>query len=200
MLNKKIGSNRSNPYEEKNAFWTELAIGQFGITLNFFSFLSIGFLAFIVEKNEISDLLKFNLSHQLDLTKIFTLLSLFTCFFSVVCSCLSILSRLYDLRLTRHTIWTRYRYYKEYKEDLRDDFLTLSNNFRKLLNNFCSTIRESDYYIKDEELSKIEFVKRKFQRLRYRNLYLGKLSWFMFGSQILLILFTTIFFMVSKII
>ncbi|HTN05265.1 hypothetical protein [Agriterribacter sp.] len=151
-------SDRSNPYEEKNAFWTELAIGQFGIALNFFSFLSIGFLAFIVEKNEISDLLKFNLSHQLDLTKNFILLSLITCFFSVICSCLSILSRLYDLRLTRHTIWTRYRYYKEHKEHLKDNFLKLNNNFIMLLDNFYSTIKKSDYYIKANSLNVIAII------------------------------------------
>ncbi len=193
-------SDRSNPYEERNAFWTELAIGQFGIALNFFSFLSIGFLAFVVEKNELSDLLKFNFDHQLDFTKIFILLSLITCFLSVICSCLSILSRLYDLRLTRHTIWTRYRYYKEHEEHLQDDFLELSSNFIRLLDNFYSTIGKSDYYIKDEELSEIGIVNQRFQELRYRNLYLGKLSWFMFGSQILLILFATLFFLISKII
>jgi hypothetical protein len=45
--------NRKDKYGERNRFWTEQALNQFGFTSNFFFIISLGFFTFLF--NQIKD-------------------------------------------------------------------------------------------------------------------------------------------------
>lgn len=172
-------------YDERNRFWTEQALNQFGTASNFFFLISLGFLAFLFGKDQISSIFSFEGS-EIDFALLFFAVSILFATLSLVASAITVLSRLYDLRLTRHIIWTRKRYYDKYSKLLSDAFIDLSGYTRLYqLKNFISTFRSESFIISDADIEKTEEFSLKFTNLRIRNLLLSRFSWWSMGVQIL---------------
>lgn len=202
------------PYDETNRFWTEQALNQFGTAANFFSLLSLGFLGYLIQDSRINTLFDINFEADISMNKIFLAASLFFILISVLSGCIVVLCRTHDLRLTRHTIWTRKRYWEEVEgrlaknpkdtsmKELPEDWIDLRPfNFCKLVTNLKSTIFRDDYFIRDDEIvavANIENLKIKFDALRLRNLLLGKLSWKIMSLQIITLFMAAAFYLSSK--
>jgi len=180
-------------YDERNRFWTEQALNQFGYTSNFFFLISLGFFAFLFEcvKDVSFDI--FNLQ------KILLVLAVTSAGISLVTSAFTVLSRLHDLRLTRHTIWIRKKSYDKFNREYPDDDLDLDDyGLCNQLGNFFSTLWRRHYFIKDEDIKNKETVNKKFTELRLRNLLLARFSWRMMNSQFVALAISLIFYLLSS--
>jgi hypothetical protein len=111
------------------------------------------------------------------------------------------MSRLFDLRLTRHTIWIRKKSYKKWEQEFEDNYVDISNEsiFSKLLT-FFGTWFKSNYFINDVDLNDFNKLNDKFQALRKRNLVLGNFSWNCLSGQIIFLsvgFFSYLFFLLT---
>ncbi len=184
-------------YDERHRFWTEQALNQFGTASNFFFLISLGFIAFLFGKEQISDIFSFEGS-GIDFSLLFFAFSILFAAVSLIASAITVLSRLYDLRLTRHIIWTRKRYYDKYSKLLSDAFIDLSGYNRWYqLRNFITTFRSESFIISDSDMENTEDFSLKFTNLRIRNLLLAKFSWWSMGVQILTLIISLCCFGIS---
>ncbi|MBP6185488.1 MAG: hypothetical protein KA479_11145 [Saprospiraceae bacterium] len=177
-------------YDERHRFWTGQALSQFGNANNYFIIVGLAMLGYFLEELGGKGRLVFT-GQKVDNSTTRLVLSSIFVFISVLCGTLVLLSRLYDLRLTRHIMTIRKAGYSEefgYKL-FSDDFIDIRNKKKYpmyaygWLKNFITTIWKRDYYIEDEELSQIA-VYEKFRKLRKRTLMLSSFSWMCFSWQI----------------
>ncbi len=194
-----VTENNSGKYDERHRFWTEQAISQFATTTNLFFIISMAFLAFLAGQKQIAQAFIINRSLDFSLSNFLIVLGLFSAFLSVFASGITVLSRLHDLRLSRHTIWIRKKWHESHKLEFLDNHIDLSNDTLWLqVSNFLSTILKKDYFITDLDIEKPEKCKNKFIALRKRNLLLGRFSWKSMNFQILTLLIGFILYVLSK--
>ncbi len=174
----------NNKYDDSNRFWTEQALNQFGATSNFFFFISLGLFAFLFDRHDIKSTFLIDFGLELNLSKLFLAFTILASFISLTASGLVVLSRLHDLRLTRHTIWVRLRSFAQHGHEFEDSYIDIKRyTLLNQLNNFWSTLRKREYFITDNDLSSPNIRDQKFLELRIRNLLLSRLSWTMVGLQ-----------------
>lgn len=174
--------NTNDKYGERNRFWTEQALNQFGFTSNFFFIISLGFFTFLFKEVKDKDLLLFEGGFYLP--KFLLIISVVSGAISIIAGALTVLSRLHDLRLTRHTIWIRKKSYDDFDIEYPDNHIDLDNySFWNQIENFFSTIWHRNYFIKDSEIVEKKKVKKKFSKLRLRNMLLARFSWKMINLQ-----------------
>jgi hypothetical protein len=185
-------------YDERHRFWTEQALNQFGTASNFFFVISLGFLAFLFDKKQIRNLLHFDSNLIFDFSKFWFVLSILLALSSLIASALTILSRLHDLRLTRHILTIRKKSndlksirFDDGHKDLKEYTL------KKLVGNFISTLAKDDYFISDEDIKDPHVIYYKFEQLRLRTLLLARLSWLTFNRQIIYLIFSLILYAIS---
>ncbi len=184
-------------FDERLRFWTEQSLNQFGTTSNFFFLISLGFLAFLFDKKQIGTVISIEGS-TFNFKQFFFKLSVLFAIISLIGSSITVLSRLYDLRLTRHIIWTRKRYYDKFRKLLPDDFIDLNAYSRiNQITNFCSTFKSKSFIISDEDLENSESFNNQFKKIRIRNLLLARFSWWAMSFQILTLLISLVFFAMS---
>lgn len=173
-----------NRYDERQRFWTEQALNQFGTASNFFFLISLGFLAFLFDREKVHTL--FPLEGQLiDTSKLFFVGAIILALISLFASSITVLSRLHDLRLTRHTIWTRKRYYDKHSKLMSDEYIDLKPfGFYRKVSNFFSTLWTDSYFITDDQIENKSEVRKLFHNLRRRNMLLAKFSWLAIATQI----------------
>ena len=187
-------------YDERHRFWTEQSLNQFGTTCNFFFLISLGFMAYLFDKDQTSSLFKFE-GTSIDFGLLTFGFSILFALISLVASSITVISRLFDLRLTRHIIWTRKRYYDGKSKLLSDAFIDLTKYGRWYqLRNFITTFRSESFVISDADIEKTPEFHQKFDQLRTRNLLLAKFSWWSLGVQILTLILSLICYGVSMMI
>lgn len=193
--------NDIGKYDERHRFWTDQAISQFGTTTNLFFIISMAFLAFLAGQKQMATAFIINSSMDFSLSTLLFALGVISSFLSVFASGITVWSRLHDLRLTRHTIWIRKKYYESYQLEFPDNHVDLSNHSLWIqLGNFLSTILKQDYFITDIDIDNDEKCKKKFTALRKRNLLLARFSWKSMNFQILTLLIGLILYVLSNII
>lgn len=197
----KMTNKNPDKYDERHRFWTEQAINQFGATTNMFFIISMAFLAFLAGQKQMEDAFYIMLSYKFSLSNFLFALGTISTILSVFASGITVLSRLHDLRLTRHTIWIRKKYSELKGIEFPDDHINLSEiNIWFLLSNFCSTLLKNDYFITDIDTKNIEECKLKFNSLRKRNLLLGRFSWKSMNFQIVTLLIGLFLYVLTKIV
>lgn len=105
---------------------------------------------------------------------------------------ISVISRLYDLRLTRHLIWVRKKAFKKLDKFLPEDFIDLRNI--RLLENFWSTLIGKIVFIQEISASNYEQIRLRFNSLRKQSKLLGDLSWKAHKIQLAFIILSTILY------
>lgn len=191
--------NNDGKYDERNRFWTEQALNQFGNTSNFFFLISLGFFAFLFENVDIKELFKIDFDLEIKFSKIFLILAVISAVASLVTSSITVLSRLHDLRLTRHTIWIRKKSYDKYDKEYLDDYIEVDEyGFVDQINNFFETISTREYFIKDNDIEDKATIDSKFSKLRLRNLLLSRFSWYMMNSQFVTLAIAILFYILSN--
>lgn len=196
-MNNEESDKKINEYSERLQFWTNQAITQFGVSLNLFYVTGVGFLAYLVGESAKFRHVSIHHNAIFDFDLTFYLLAVLLTLLSVVMGSISVVSRLHDLRLTRHTIWIRYKCAKEIKELLPDDFIDSSSiTLKTMAKAFISTIFTKKYFIKDTDIviENLEQLKRKIGELKRRNIEMGQFSWLCHKGQIIFISLAGIFY------
>lgn len=203
LLKMKETDEKKLEYTERQRFWQEKALEQFGYANNLFIAINIAVLGYLVKQAH-TEGIKINTS---DWEWSVTLLgiSIIVASFSLLCGITSVLSRLYDLRLTRHIIDLRkrdyidhhkiiYKYYSKRKYRI----VTISE-FYSLRKNFVKTVfdRKDNYWIEDLEVDP-DILLKKFHCLRIRTNKLGEFSWKTFKAQIISLCIAVIIYSISN--
>jgi hypothetical protein len=192
-------------YRERLHFWTGETLTQFGMTNNFFIAIGIALLGYFIKQLEQLGSLNLNTASP-DPKVTFLVISTSTAFMSVLCGIGTLLSRLYDLRLSRHKNTTKVKGYKEKFgfQKFEPNYIDIRRNHCYLIYacillwNFFGTIVQTKYYINDDDFTKGQ-SKSKFQKLHERTLKLGSFSWMNFGWQIFWISISIIGFLLKLI-
>lgn len=179
-------------YSERHSFWTNQVLNQFGFSINLFLTIGIGFIAYLVAQR--ADYPKIHLDCKAEihwgLTTYLTVICLI--FISMLAGAISVISRLYDLRLTRHIIWVRKRTIKKIGKLLPENFIDLNKD--SLCRNFITTLKRRILFIIDSDYNDYEQLKTKFNALRKQSKMLGELSWLTHKAQIILTIISTIIY------
>ncbi len=202
-------TKKEQDYRERHRFWTGQTLTQFGTANNFFIVTGIAILGYFV--NQIAKQLTVD-EFCYSFSFILLIISAITTLFSLTCGSLTLLSRLYDLRLTRHINWIRIRgeKLKVNRETFDFEYIDIRYNTKQikcllrryirysfeLLKKFVGTLSSVQYFLTDDDISG-EAAKTKFQELRERTLMLGSFSWMNFGWQIFWITVSIIIYSIS---
>jgi hypothetical protein len=178
-------NDKLNEYIKRSNFWSEKAINQFGYSINLFTTLGIGLLSYLITNREKFPELKFICCGNINWILVLYFSATILIFCSIVLGFLSILSRLYDFRISRHLSITRKRYFSENKSKngfIKSEIIDISNErqfrtFKKNVFREIEFITESDF----EQKHVIE----KFKQLRKESKILGAFSWKMHKYQII---------------
>ncbi|WP_397447813.1 hypothetical protein [Polaribacter sp. R77954] len=179
-------------YTERNTRWTDKAISQLGYSINLFTTLGVSYLIYLVTNNEKFPKNDFNGEFSFLLTIYF--ISFILIFFSVCFGFISILSRLYDFRLTRHLTFIRMKYFK-----LNGNTKNISDNLiidiskESRLKIFYRTVIRTTNLISQKELES-ELIKSRFEELRKNANVLGELTWKAHKNQIFCLLLASFFY------
>jgi hypothetical protein len=150
-------------YRERHRFWADKTLTQFGFANNFFLFVAIGILGFILKeiesKTQINITLQ-NIDWKITLSRVSAILS----FSSISCGSITMLSRLFDLRLTRHINTIRIKALEtNVSADLIVDYTSIEG--MPMLTTFFDTLTSRHYFITDSEIKDDETIKCKFKEL-----------------------------------
>ncbi|MGJ1266354.1 hypothetical protein ACR78F_00110 [Sphingobacterium spiritivorum] len=191
------GANQTT-HDERHRFWTEQALNQFGFASNFFFLLSFAFFTFLMNREITKKLLPFDFKLSFSFSKFFFVLALVVGFVSIVFGALTVLSRLYDLRLTRHKTYVRKRYNKVKGGVLCDDDINIDNySFFKKINVLYKSSISRAHFIIDKDIEDQQLLSEKFMNLRINNLLLERLSWTTFSYQIITLLISLFTYFLS---
>lgn len=185
-------------YRDRHRFWAGQALTQFGNSNNFFIFITFAIFGYIVQELDQFSTLEFTCElGKINRKATFLVISLILTFLSLLSGTLTMLSRLYDLRLTRHINTIRIKAYSKelkYDKDLPSEYLDSKGNMGfpefqiTLFKKFWGSIRNNNYFLSDSDLKTESDRHNKFLELRKRTLMLGRFSWISFKWQIAWIL------------
>ena len=180
---------KKREYIERNRFWTDKAITQLGFSINLFTTFGIGFLAFLKPTTDIQIVSEIVNSCNVGTNSIFKILPTILITISISLGFISILSRLYDLRITRHLSLIRKRFFSDKKGKglIKTNFETNNNPnycFIFIKTMFCKIdlIKNEDY---NTDTSNSEKLKAKFHLLQEQATILGDITWKSHKLQIL---------------
>ncbi|WP_286775079.1 MULTISPECIES: hypothetical protein [Sphingobacterium] len=187
--------NSEGKYDERNRFWTEQALNQFGSASNFFFLICLGYFAYLFEKNDIKGLFTWNLNSKFSLQNFFLIIAVLTSTLSLIAGSLTVLSRLHDLRLTRHIVWIRKKSFDNYQKEYNEDDIDIDKYyFYKQFLNLITTVFSRRHFIKQSEIKYDPKIDMKFLELRKRCLLLARFSWKMINTQFLSLLISLILY------
>ena len=191
-------------YIDRNRFWTQQALNQFGFTSNFFFLLSISFFAFLIKENKLKDLLYIDFNSNFSVTKIVYLITLIFGFISIVYGALTVLSRLNDLRLTRHITEIRKKCYKKWGKQIPVNGKENDEGNPKVRNKYNilweSFINSDQLMISKKDFKNIEKISEKISDLRCKTKVLSEFSWLAIKIQIGTLVISLLFFFIATII
>lgn len=187
--------DKVNSYKKRVSEWRDFSISQLSFTNEILVGISIAFTAFIVSK---FDKIKIHLDPKctFDWGTLTISIALLFSFISLLFGISVILTRLYDFRISRQLAQTRKRYYEYHLKTLPDsDFEEF--NFCHQFKAFIRIIGNKIYVFKKEELKDVENeadIKKNFNDMRKLSKILGDTSWTWTKYQIILLLFSLMFF------
>ena len=175
-------NDKLKEYINRNNFWSEKAINQFGYSLNLFTTIGIGLLGYLVTNREKFPSMEIVCCRDINWILVFYFSATSLTIFSIVFGFVAILSRLYDFRITRHLSLTRKRY------------LSRKKNKEGLFESKIIDISHESYFksFKKNVFKEIDFINEyvffiKFEQLRKDSKILGAIAWKMHRYQILFI-------------
>lgn len=179
-------TNKLNEYIDRSNFWTEKAISQFGYSINLFTTLGIGLFSYLITTREKFPKLKIIRCGDIDWIFVLYFSASILTFISIVLGFLSILSRLYDFRISRHLSLNRKRHLSRNKsnEGLINSKITDISNEKKF-GIFIKNVFGKIDFITESDFEQ-KHVEKKFEQLRKESKILGAFSWTMHKYQIIL--------------
>ncbi len=171
-------------YINRSNNWTDKTITQLGYSINLFTTIGIAFLGYIITHRDKFPHLSFSCDAEFSWILTLFLIGTISTVFSIGFGFASILSRLFDFRITRHLALTRKRFLVKNKEKAFNEnrvlglidsrIIDISNErnypiFKKHIFGKPEFITENDF----KELRVID----KFEKLRKESKILGNLTW-----------------------
>jgi hypothetical protein len=190
-------------YKERHRFWAGHTLEQFGTANNFFLISGIALLGYLI--NEFEKLGQFECGFDnINYSATLLFFSICAIFLSILSGAFTLLSRLYDLRLTRHVIKIRIKAYSEEHnfKTFKNEYIEIENGKNKLvmlivlLWKFIGTLTKRNYFITDNDILS-NSINEKFLELRKRAIMLGRFSWISFDYQIFWILIALILYLLK---
>lgn len=179
----------SNDFDDRERHWSSMALQQFGNANNFFTVTAIALLGFLTKSYFEVGQIELNLKNpSFNLTALG--LSIMSCFLSALLGSSVLISRLYDLRLTRHKLLIRRKVPDDKTKYLNNSYIDTKENIKllkylwNLISNFFSTILTSSYFFRDSDYKEAKVLGHRFTALRLRILLLGQFSWLSFRWQL----------------
>lgn len=179
-------------YSDRHRFWANQALNQLGYSINLFTTLGIAFLTFLFKIRENYGEIRIDCNLSIDWTITLYVISIITSLITVVLGLVSVTSRLYDIRITRHLIWTRKRAMKKSKWFLPEDFIDLTKSSK--IGNYIRTLTKKIKWIDTEHYKDKKELKEKFNDLRKQAKLLGELAWRSHKLQLLTIFLAIVFY------
>lgn len=175
-------------YSNRGNFWTNQVMTQFGYSINFFLTIGIALIGFIVSNRDNFNKINF-VETNIDWKLLLYFISLLLVLISIIFGSISVLSRLYDLRITRHILIVRKKPMKKIPKYLSEETIEIKNEFLNVFNLKIEYIVDNDYDIKN-----IELLQSKFKALKTQSVTLGNISWKSHKRQILFLMFSLVIF------
>lgn len=187
-ISEEVKKEKLIEYSNRGNFWTNQVMTQFGYSINFFLTIGIALIGFIVSKRDNFNKINF-LETNIDWKLLFYFISLLLVLISIIFGSISVLSRLYDLRITRHILIVRKKAMKKIPRYLPEETIEVKNKFLNVFNLKIEYIVDNDYDIKN-----IELLQSKFKALKTQSITLGNISWKSHKRQILFLMFSVVIF------
>ncbi|OXB04661.1 hypothetical protein [Flavobacterium pectinovorum] len=191
-------------YDTVHYFWRDKVLTQLGISINLFLTIGIAVIGYYLTQNNASDIIVlekvndniiYNVKKANDGSLHWSTITMLILFLvSVFCGCMAITSRLHDLRITSKTFKLRKIGMKDYNETLPDEFPI---DEKELLNNYWKATLIAMYGYKEYDFSNFKKLEKSFLKLRSLTEQLGKLTWILHMSQIIVFILGIIAFFVS---
>jgi hypothetical protein len=182
-------------YEQRERFWSEQSQQQLGYSINFFLTIGLGFLVFLIGKRGNYPSLHFDFRDEILWALLLYYLIGSALFFSILSGCISILSRLYDLRVTRHVVGVRRKVYKILKRTLPNSEIDLTS--AKPFRTFVDVVLYDFEFIQSINEDNFQDISLKYMVLRKQGKLLGRLTWRCHKVQILFLLIATILYTIE---
>lgn len=175
-------------YNDRYAYWTDIALSQLSFTNNLLLTISLGFLGFCFN-NETAD-------------SLWKTLSIITIGISILLGLCIVFCRLYDFRISRRLLLIRKRVYEKKKIKLPEESLgkfKMRHRLGAFLNVLFTALpevtnEEIEEYDKNEEKIDTNFVK-----LRILSKKLGSASWTWTKTQVLFFLLSITSYIINHI-
>ncbi|MBL7970137.1 MAG: hypothetical protein JNL03_01345 [Prolixibacteraceae bacterium] len=191
LMEKEELNEKLMEYINRNNFWTDKTINQLGYSINLFTTVGIGFLGYLVTNRDKFPPLEFISGGDINCLLITYFTATFLIFFSIIIGFASVLSRLFDFRITRHISLTRKRFLsrtKSRKGLINSPIIDISKE--KYCRSFWKNVFGKIEFI-DESDFKNNKVPDKIEQLRKESKILGALTWEMHRCQIALFIIGT---------
>lgn len=176
-------------YTERYEYWTDMSLSQLSLTNNLLLTISIGFIAFCFDKDNIDQS-----------ENRFFLTSIILMGISVFLGLCVVFSRLYDFRISRSLLLIRKRIYVHNQKTMPDNFIGHFNMYDRLGAFLFIIFRKlpsiSKDMIDDYENNK-KSIEEKFTKLRILSKKLGSASWRWSKIQALFLLLAIVFYIIS---
>jgi hypothetical protein len=169
-------------YDDRHYFWRDKILTQLGYSINLFLTLGIAILGFAISEKGKFPVEKIKWEYSINYLYISYVISITLLFYSILTGCISVASRLFDLRITSHTFKIRKNTVEKLgrllpPESPEKDNYRLWSFIKITFNKDFISVKEADY-------NDYENVKKKFNHNRDLTRKLGELTWSTHKQQI----------------
>ena len=182
--------NKMEEYERREIYWSEQSLNQLGYSINIFFTIGIGLLAYLIGQRDGYPKLYFVKGGAIDWSLAIYLLVILMTFLSTILGVVAIISRLNDLRITRHITYVRRKVLEQHNLYLPDDFQNFKR-FDKIMSLIDTTFKPIRFIKFDGEFN-YSRVYADFNLLRLQCKLLGQLTWQTHKWQIAMLFASTV--------
>lgn len=162
-------------YNDRHYFWRDKILTQLGYSISLFLTIGITTLGFLITQNKNFPLSDFSYKNDINYSFIFYLLTILFLFYSILTGCISVTSRLFDLRITSHNFKIRKKTVDRLKKLLPEESPEIDD---KRLKSYINVIFGDEFKsVKEEDYSDFSNVKATFNHNRDLTRKLGELTW-----------------------
>lgn len=147
-------------------------------------------MSFQVSKRIEFDILYIDCKCAINWKLIFYYISIFTVFLSVLFGGGSVISRLTDLRITRHILNTRIKTIEKFSYTIPNE--PINNCKDNFFEKMCFLYKIEKKFLIEKDFENFETVCIKFQNLRELNNKIGKFSWELHKKQVICLVISSI--------
>jgi hypothetical protein len=179
-------------YDQRETFWSQQSLNQLGYSINIFLTIGIGFLAYLISLRSKYPKIYFNIHNSINWNLLIYSLTVLALFLSVLFGSSSVISRLYDLRITRHITGIRKIMLKVHNHYMPEGEIDLTGESLFLVFFKINFRRVQFIHINPNSIP--EIIDTQFNNLRKITKLLGRLTWKTHKIQVVLVLISSLIY------